>query len=74
METKVKRKKLLTTKEELAEHLKCVGRAIVSDADQLALEPGGLCRIAINVEIAPDQQITVINYKLERIADARLPV
>lgn len=72
MTTEVERAKALTT-EQLAEHLKAVGQAIINDAEKVKLTPGNIQSIHIDVEIAPLEEITSVHYSINRLADPRNP-
>jgi hypothetical protein len=57
----------------LAEHVKCVGKAIMDDADNIALETGRIISIEISALISPGDRVTHINYAIDRYADPRIP-
>jgi hypothetical protein len=57
----------------LAEHVKCVGKAIMDDADNIALKTSKIISIEISALIAPGDRVTRINYDIDRYADPRLP-
>lgn len=57
----------------LAAHLKAIGKAIIDDAEHLAVDTNRLRMVRVEAEIAPWEQITTVVYTLERTADPRLP-
>lgn len=67
--TEVQRAKTLTA-EQLIEHIKAVGKAIIDDAESVAIDTSKLRSITIEAEIAPMEQVTTITYR--RTADPRM--
>ena len=59
--------------EKLAEHIKCVGQAIIDNAESIALKTSNICSIEISALISPGDRITKINYDIDRLADPRIP-
>ena len=57
----------------LAEHIKCVGKAIIDDAENVALRTRNIISIEITATIAPGNSVTHINYAIDRYADPRIP-
>lgn len=66
----VKRPKNMS-KDDLARHLKAIGKAIIDDADQISIDTDRLRMLVIKAEIAPLEQVTTVTYTLERAADPR---
>lgn len=66
----VKRSKSLSN-DDLAKHLKAIGKAIIDDADQIFIDTDRLRMLVIKAEIAPLEQVTTVTYTLERTADPR---
>lgn len=56
----------------LAEHLKTIGKAIIDDAEHLAVDTNRLRMLRVEAEIAPCEQITTVTYTLERTADPQI--
>ena len=56
----------------LAEHLKAIGKAVIDDAEHLAVDTNRLRMVRVEAEIAPCEQITTVTYTLERAADPRI--
>lgn len=71
--SRVDRKRVFATRQELAEHLKKVGQSIAEDADNIIIDPEKYCGIKIIVEIYPGEDCTTIHYRFDRLADVRLP-
>ena len=75
MQTKVpketKANKAMTT-QQLVEHIKAVGQAIIDDADKIAFDANDLAAIVIYAEIAAGKQVTTVDYCLQRLADPRI--
>lgn len=69
--TEVCRSQTLTT-EQLVEHIKAVGQAIVDDAERISIDAKNIRSISIKAEIAPLEQVTTIEYTYNRIADPRV--
>lgn len=59
------------SKDDLASHLKAIGKAIIDDADQISIDTDRLRMLVIKAEIAPLEQVTTVTYTLERAADPR---
>lgn len=63
---------IFVTKKELVEHIKCVGKQIIADADKMA----DLCyaskSISISATINPDDEATTLFYETEKYADPRI--
>ena len=57
----------------LAQHIRCVGQAIIDDALSIALKTSNICSIEISALISPGDRITKINYDIDRFADPRIP-
>ena len=57
----------------LAEHIKCVGKAIIDDAENVALRTRNIISIEITATISPGNSVTHINYAIDRYADPRIP-
>ena len=57
----------------LAEHLKTIGQAIIDDAENVALRTSQVRRIEIKADVAPGEQLTYVEYHIERMADPRWP-
>ena len=68
--TKMNRDRILST-QELVEHVKAIGQAIIDDAEKLAFDADDLSSIGINAVIAPWESCTTVTYRLSRIADPR---
>lgn len=60
------------TVEALAEHLKEIGKAIIADAENLAVDTHNLFRVHIEADVAPDDEVTSLSYRLDRYADPRI--
>ena len=56
----------------LVAHLKAIGKAIIDDADHLAVDTNRLQMVRVEAEIAPCEQITTVTYTLKRTADPRI--
>lgn len=69
--TEVSRNRTLTT-EQLIEHIKAVGQAIVDDAERISIDTKNIMSISIKAEIAPLEQVTAIEYTYNRMADPRV--
>ena len=69
--TEVSRNRTLTT-EQLIEHIKAVGQAIVDDAEEISIDAKNITSISIKEEIAPLEQVTAIEYTYNRTADPRV--
>lgn len=59
------------TAAEIAEHLKAIGQAIITDAEKLKIETDNLLSIHIDAEINPWEAETSISYQISRSADPR---
>ena len=70
MVTAVERDPYMNSKA-FAEHLRAVGQAIIDDAESIAMKTQLVRSVNIRVEIAPGQQLTYIDYEIERLADPR---
>ncbi len=71
MQTKIQREKFLTT-QQLVEHVKAVGQAIIDDADKIAFDATDLSSIVIRAYINPNEEVTAVTYRMERYADRRI--
>ena len=60
------------TVEALAEHLKEIGKAIISDAEHLAVDTHNLFRVHIEADVAPNDEVMSLSYRLDRYADPRI--
>ena len=60
------------TAEALAEHLKEIGKAIIADAENLAVDTHNLFRVHIEADVAPNDEVTSLSYRLDRYADPRI--
>lgn len=72
MVTAVERDPYMNSKT-FAEHLRTVGQAIIDDAESIAMKTQWVRSVNIRVEIAPGEQLTYINYEIDRMADPRRP-
>ena len=75
MEDKVSRaveRPMTMNNDALAEHLKAIGKAVIDDAEHLAVDTNRLRMVRVEAEIAPCEQITTVTYTLERTADPRI--
>lgn len=75
MEDKVSRaveRPISMNNDALAEHLKAIGKAVIDDAEHLAVDTNRLHMVRVEAEIAPCKEITTVTYTLERVADPRL--
>lgn len=75
MEDKVSRaveRPISMNNDALAEHLKAIGKAVIDDAEHLAVDTNRLRMVRLEAEIAPCEQITTVTYTLERTADPRI--
>lgn len=70
--TKIERDPYMKT-DALAEHIKCIGQAIIDDAESIALKSDKTISIEISALISPGDRITKINYEIDRYADPRIP-
>lgn len=68
--TVVHRSESLTT-EQIVEHIKEVGQAIIDDSETVALNASNVRSILIEAEIAPLVQGTTVTYTIQRFADPR---
>lgn len=59
------------TQEQLREHIKAIGEAIVKDAERIIPTVDRTFHIRITAEIKPES-VTTIEYKIERYADPRI--
>ena len=57
----------------LAEHIKCVGKAIIDDAESVALRTKRITSIEISAIISPGNSVTHVTYAIDRYADPRIP-
>ena len=57
----------------LAEHIKCVGKAIMDDAENIALRTRRIISVEISAILSPGDRVTHINYAIDRYADPRIP-
>lgn len=72
MQTRVSKGNKAMTTQQLVEHIKAVGQAIIDDADKIAFDAHDLFSICISAEIAACSQVTTVKYQLERLADPRI--
>ena len=72
IETKAKRPEYILSREDLVKHLQEVGKAIITDAEQIAPEPRNVALIEISAEIAPLTEVTRVKYTIHRNADPRV--
>ena len=72
IKTKVKRPEVIVTREDLAKHIQEVGNAIITDAEQIAIDPSNVAIIEISAEIAPLTEVTRVKYTIHRNADPRV--
>lgn len=56
----------------LAEHIKCVGKAIMDDAENVALRTRNIMSIEISAIISPGNSVTHVTYAINRYADPRI--
>lgn len=70
-EKEIERKSRLSKKDLIA-HLKCIGQAIIDDAEAIGSKPQRTRYIAISAVINPEEEITKIDYRIERYADPRI--
>lgn len=70
MQTKIQRERDLTT-QQLVEHIRAVGQAIIDDADKIAFDTIDLASIVIRAYINPGEEVTTVTYRMERYADPR---
>lgn len=70
---KVKRDSSYFTKDTLVQHLRAIGTAIIRDAETNSEYLNSNCKsISILATIAPETEITTINYSIECFADPRI--
>ena len=62
----------MVNREDLIEHIKKIGQAIIDDAERIAPETKVTKEIEISAKIRPNDLVTTIHYDIERIADPRL--
>ena len=60
------------TPEKLAEHIRCVGKAIIDDAQNVAHQCTLVRCINITATVSPGKEITTVRYEIERYADPRI--
>lgn len=72
MQTRVSKGNKAMTTQQLVEHIKAVGQAIIDDADKIAFDAHDLFSIEIFADIAAGERVTTVNYCLERLADPRI--
>ena len=72
LNTEVKRQRYFATSDDVADHMKNVGRAIINDADTIKLQPDKVSGVDILVIIDPDTEVTNIHYSIRRRADPRI--
>ena len=72
MQTRVSKGNKAMTTQQLVEHIKAVGQAIIDDADKIAFDAHDLASIVIRAVIAPSEEVTTVTYRLERLADPRI--
>ena len=70
MQTEIQREKCMTT-QQLADHVRAVGQAIIDDADKIAFDTFDLASIVIRAFIEPSVGFTTVTYRLSRTADPR---
>ena len=56
----------------IAEHLKEIGKAIIADAENLAVDTHNLFMVHIKADVAPNDEVTSLSYRLDRYADPRI--
>ena len=64
---------MFMTPEKMAEHIRCVGKAIMDDAQSVATQCTKVRCIDIIATISPGTEITTVRYEIERYADPRIP-
>ncbi|MBR2680657.1 MAG: hypothetical protein IKE23_07880 [Exiguobacterium sp.] len=69
--TKIERDPYMTH-DMLVEHIKCIGQAIIDDAESIALNTKRIISIEISALISPGDRFTKINYDIDRYADPRI--
>lgn len=67
----IERKERLS-KTDLIAHLKCIGQTIIDDAEEIGANPTRTSYIAISSIINPGEEVTKVEYRIERIADPRV--
>lgn len=72
MNTQVKRESLFLTRDDLIEHIREVGKAIINDAEHIAPTPLMCSGIEITAHICPSTEATEVEYHITRYADPRL--
>lgn len=60
------------TKQDLIDHIKCIGQTIVDDAEEIAPDPSVSNRVIISAIISPGDKVTTIHYAVRKTADPRL--
>ena len=63
---------MFMTPEKLAEHVRCVGQAIIDDAQSVATQCTHVRFIDITATVSPGTEITTVRYEIERYADPRI--
>ena len=64
-------KKRTLTKNELADHVKSIGKALSLWADGMDISPEKVSGIRITAKIAPFTEVTTVHIETELIADPR---
>lgn len=62
----------MITRDDLIAHIKEVGQRIIDDAEGIAPDPNGTSFMEIRATIAPESEVTQIEYKIVRYADPRI--
>lgn len=70
-EKEIERKSSLS-RADLIAHLKCIGQTIIDDAEVIGAKPQRTCYITISAVINPVEEVTTIDYRIERYADPRI--
>lgn len=70
--TIIERERLFTSAT-LAQHLDAIGKAISADAKGMFQDIGNISKFNINVDVEPNVRLTVIEYRIQRNADPRIP-
>lgn len=71
MQTRVSKGNKAMTTQQLVDHVKAIGQAIIDDAEKIAFDADDLSLIGISAIIAPHESVTTVKYQLNRIADPR---
>lgn len=57
--------------QQLINHLKAIGQAIIDDAEKIAFDASDLASVGIDAYIAPCTRFTTVEYRLRRIAQRK---